>query len=69
MTATFESDYNNGAHPAVLRRFIETNDYASQSYGFDQWSESARKKIRKAMPTSISLSEEHRPMQRSSTVF
>ena len=48
MTATFESDYNNGAHPAVLRRFIETNDYASQSYGFDQWSESARKKIRKA---------------------
>ena len=48
MTATFESDYNNGAHPAVLRRFIETNDYASQSYGFDQWSESAREKIRHA---------------------
>ena len=48
MTATFESDYNNGAHPAVLRRFIETNDYTSQSYGFDQWSESAREKIRHA---------------------
>ena len=48
MTATFESDYNNGAHPAVLRRFIETNDYRSQSYGFDEWSESARRKIRAA---------------------
>ena len=32
----------------MLRRFIETNDYASQSYGFDQWSESAREKIRHA---------------------
>ena len=45
---SFESDYNNGAHPEVLRRLIETNDEQSQSYGFDQWSESARKKIRKA---------------------
>ena len=48
MITSFESDYNNGAHPAVLRRFIETNDYRSQSYGFDEWSESARRKIRAA---------------------
>jgi len=43
---SFESDYNNGAHPDVLRRLIESNDEKSQSYGFDKWSESARKKIR-----------------------
>ena len=45
---SFESDYNNGAHPEVLRRLIETNDEQSQSYGFDKWSESAREKIRAA---------------------
>ena len=45
---SFESDYNNGAHPAVLRRLIETNDSQSASYGFDKWSEQARTKIREA---------------------
>ena len=43
---SFESDYNNGAHPEVLRHLIETNGEKSQSYGYDEWSESARKKIR-----------------------
>lgn len=45
---TFESDYNNGAHPEVLRRLMETNTSPSASYGFDEWSESARQKIREA---------------------
>lgn len=45
---SFESDYNNGAHPCVLRRLIETNGSTSLSYGFDEWSESAREKIRAA---------------------
>lgn len=45
---SFESDYNNGAHPGVLRRLIETNAVRSQSYGFDIWSEQAREKIRQA---------------------
>ena len=44
---SFESDYNNGAHPDVLRRLIETNNQQSLSYGFDEWSEAAREKIRK----------------------
>jgi len=48
MKTTFESDYNNGAHPLVLQHFIDTNSMASASYGFDQWSEQAREKIRKA---------------------
>ena len=45
---SFESDYNNGAHPDVLRRLYETNDSQSASYGDDEWSESARVKIREA---------------------
>ena len=48
MKTSFESDYNNGAHPLVLRHLIETNTLQSQSYGFDEWSESARNKIRAA---------------------
>ena len=48
MKTSFESDYNNGAHPEVLGHLIETNTLQSQSYGFDEWSESARTKIRTA---------------------
>lgn len=48
MKTSFESDYNNGAHPEVLGHLIETNTSQSQSYGFDEWSESARTKIRAA---------------------
>lgn len=48
-TVSFESDYNNGAHPEVLRRLVETNDNRSLSYGDDEWSEQARKKIRDAI--------------------
>jgi len=48
MKTSFESDYNNGAHPHVLQHLIETNTLQSQSYGFDEWSEQARGKIRAA---------------------
>ncbi len=43
-----ESDYNNGAHEAVLRRLIETNTERTQSYGDDSFSEHARQLIREA---------------------
>ena len=43
---SFESDYNNGAHPKVLQHLVETNTAQSASYGFDEWSELARRKIR-----------------------
>lgn len=46
---SFESDYNNGAHPEILRHFLETNDKQSASYGYDLWSESARAKIRETI--------------------
>ena len=48
MKTSFESDYNNGAHPLILQRLMETNGEASASYGFDKWSESARQKIKAA---------------------
>jgi threonine aldolase len=43
-----ESDYNNGAHEAVLRRLLETNNERTQSYGEDRFSENARRFIREA---------------------
>ena len=46
MKTSFESDYNNGAHPEVITHLLVTNGKQSQSYGFDEWSESARNKIR-----------------------
>ena len=48
MKTSFESDYNNGVHPDVLQHLVETNSLQSQSYGFDEWSERARTKIRSA---------------------
>lgn len=43
-----ESDYNNGAHEAVLRHLLETNAERTQSYGDDRFSEHARQLIREA---------------------
>ena len=45
---SFESDYNNGAHIAVLQHLTETNGLQSASYGDDKWSREAREKIRRA---------------------
>ena len=45
---SFESDYNNGAHQAVLNHLTETNTSQSSSYGDDKWSRQAREKIRAA---------------------
>lgn len=44
----FACDYAKGAHPAVLRRIIETNMVKTTGYGRDEISESARNRIRKA---------------------
>ena len=47
-----ESDYNNGAHEAVLRRLVETNDEPSESYGDDKYSQHARELIREVCQAS-----------------
>lgn len=43
---SFESDYNNGAHPKVLQRLIDTNNIQTLSYGYDEFSNSAKEKIK-----------------------
>lgn len=44
----FESDYNNGTHPEILRRLAETNDEVLTGYGADKYCISAKEKIKKA---------------------
>lgn len=43
-----ESDYNNGAHVAVLHQLLQTNDERTRSYGDDRFSQEAKELIRKA---------------------
>lgn len=45
---SFENDYAEGAHPAILQRFIDTNLTQQSGYGNDCWSDSAAEKIRLA---------------------
>ncbi len=44
----FESDYLEGAHPAVLARLAETNLEKTEGYGTDKYCASAREKIKLA---------------------
>ena len=44
----FASDYQEGAHPAILQRLTETNLEKSEGYGTDAFCASAREKIRRA---------------------
>ncbi len=41
----FENDYCEGAHPAILRRLMETNLDKQPGYGRDRYCDSAREKI------------------------
>ena len=41
----FECDYNNGAHPSILKRFLETNDSAQIGYGEDVYTAHAKELI------------------------
>ena len=45
---SFESDYNNGCHEAILKRLMETNNERATGYGLDDYCASAREKIRLA---------------------
>ncbi len=48
----FESDYTEGAHPAVLAHLNETNMVTVKSYGADDFSARAAEKIRTACGTN-----------------
>lgn len=45
---SFECDYNNGAHPKVLENLIRHNGAKPTPYGFDEFSERAKERIREA---------------------
>ncbi|MCD7818226.1 MAG: beta-eliminating lyase-related protein [Lachnospiraceae bacterium] len=45
---SFESDYTTGAHPAILKRLMDTNLEAAPGYGDDIYCQSAKEKIRGA---------------------
>ena len=44
----FASDYQEGAHPAIMQRLMETNLEHTEGYGTDAYSEAARALIRSA---------------------
>ena len=48
---SFECDYNNGAHPKVLKHLADTNAEITATYGYDVYSEQAKQKIRMACGT------------------
>ena len=48
---SFACDYEEGAHPNILKRLVETNFEKQPGYGADEYSESARNRIREACGT------------------
>jgi threonine aldolase len=46
---SFDCDYNNGAHPKVLENLVRYNDAKPTPYGFDEFSERAKDRIREAI--------------------
>ncbi len=45
---TFDNDYSNGAHPRVLENLVRHNNAVPTAYGFDEFSERAKQRIREA---------------------
>ena len=45
---SFTCDYEEGAHPAILKRLAETNFLKEPGYGYDEFSLAAKDKIREA---------------------
>ena len=60
-----------GAHEAILRRLVETNMEKLPGYGFDKYTESAKRKIRKACgcPRSRNLSTRERVPKTNAVVI
>ena len=42
----FASDYMEGAHPAIMKKLMETNLEKTVGYGQDPYTEEAKEKIR-----------------------
>ncbi|MCR5678614.1 MAG: amino acid lyase [Prevotella sp.] len=46
---SFTCDYNEGAHPEILKRLVDTNMMQEPGYGTDQFTLSAKEKIKTAV--------------------
>jgi len=46
---SFETDYNNGMVPEILKALADTNDTKTSGYGFDPYTEQAKEKICRAI--------------------
>lgn len=46
---SFTCDYNEGAHPEILRRLVETNMVQQPGYGADEYTAAAKAKVRAAV--------------------
>lgn len=46
---SFECDYNNGMAPKLLKCLIKENDTPQSGYGKDEYTLSAKEKIKKAI--------------------
>ena len=46
---SFASDYIAGAHPEIIKRLTETNLESLTGYGTDEYCDSAKEKIKKAV--------------------
>lgn len=47
----FQCDYNEGCHPDILQKLVETNMQQTVGYGYDNYCQEARERIRKACHT------------------
>ncbi|MCQ2147107.1 MAG: aminotransferase class I/II-fold pyridoxal phosphate-dependent enzyme [Bacteroidales bacterium] len=46
---SFASDYTEGAHPLILKAFVDTNYEQTPGYGSDRFCDSAKEKIKKVI--------------------
>ncbi len=51
----FENDYSEGCHPRILERLVQTNFDKQVGYGFDEYCESAKKKIAEACGCDVDV--------------
>ena len=47
----WNNDYNQGAHPAILKALMDTNEISYPGYGLDEWCEKAGEEIKKYLDT------------------
>ena len=52
---SFKNDYSEGAHPAILKRLIETNLVQQVGYGLDEYCDEARELIQRNIDKKVDI--------------